>query len=186
MTLFEMKEKILTLVEELDPQSVFLTEDPQMAAKLCHVIDQVQLELARMKKLPRFLELPVQAGELVDFAAISRVCGARVYQLGTVTGVNCIHRAEGTVLQMLESGVARIECYVYPSRITGQTEDGFLLELSEDCQQILPYGAAADLLKSDPAANYGKVYADRYETMLRRLDPRYRLGSISVEGGVAV
>lgn len=186
MTLFEMKEKILALVEELDPESEFLTEDPQMAAKLCHVIDQVQMELARMKKLPRFLELPVQAGDLVDFAAIGQLCGAAVYQLGTVTGVNCIHRAEGTVLQMLESGVARIECFVYPTRITGQTEESFLLELSEDCLQLLPYGAAADLLKSDPAANYGKVYADRYESMLRRLDPRYRLGSIYVEGGVAI
>lgn len=186
MTLFEMKEKILALVEEGNPESEFLTEDPDIAGKLCHVINQIQFELARMKKLPRFLELPVKAGELVDFAALGKVCGAQVYQLGNVTGVACIPRAEGTVLQMEESGVARIECFVYPTRITGQTEDSFTLELSPDCLEVLPYGAAADLLKSDVTAQQGKVYADRYETMLRRLDPRYRVGGIFVEGGVDI
>ena len=186
MTLFEMKEKILSLVEELNPDSDFLTEDPDIAAKLCHVINQIQFELARMKKLPRFLELPVARGELVDFAAIGRACGGEVYQLGNVTGVAYTPRADGTVLQMEESGTARIECYVYPTRITGQTEDTFSLELSPDCLELLPYGAAADLLKSDLTAQQGSVYANRYETMLRRLDPRYRVGGIFVEGGVDI
>ena len=49
---------------------------------------------------------------------------------------------------------------------------------------FLPYGAAADLLKNDATAQYGKIYADRYERMLQRLDPRYGIGGITFEGGV--
>ena len=60
------------------------------------------------------------------------------------------------------------------------------MELSPDCRALLPSGAAADLLKSDPVAQYGKVYADRYESMLRRLDTRYAVSGIRVEGGVAL
>ena len=184
MTLFEMKEKILTLVEEGNPESLFLTEDPDIAGKLCHVIDQLQFELARIKKLPRFLQLPVKAGELVDFAALEKALGAAVYQLGKVSGPRYRSRAAGTVLQFLEEGTADIECFVYPARITAATDDGALLELPPDCLALMPYGVAADLLKSDPVAQYGKVYADRYETMLRRLDPRYAVTGIRIEGGV--
>ena len=186
MTLFEMKEKILALVEEGNPESLFLTEDPDIAGKLCHVIDQLQFELARIKKLPRLLELPVSAGQTLDFSALAQAAGAEIYQLGNVTGASCSLLAGGTVLWFWEDGVAKIECFVYPARITSQTEDTAKLELSPDCLALLPYGAAADLLKSDPVAQYGKVYADRYETMLRRLDPRYAVGGIRVEGGVAL
>lgn len=186
MTLYEMKEKILALIEEGNPESLFLTEDPDIAGKLCHVIDQLQYELARMKKLPRFLQLPVKTGEILDFAALGQVCGREIYQLGTVSGAAYTLRAAGTVLEFAENGTAKIECFVYPARITAQTEDTAELELSPDCLALLPYGAAADLLKSDSVAQYGKVYADRYETMLRRLDSRYAVGGIRVEGGVAL
>ena len=46
----------------------------------------------------------------------------------------------------------------------------------------MPYGIAADLLKSDISASYGQVYANRYEQMLQRLDPRYHTGSFYIEG----
>lgn len=186
MTLLEMKEKILALMEEGNPDSMFLTEDPDIAGKLCHVIDQLQFELARIKKLPRLLELPVSAGQTVDFSALAKAAGADIYQLGNVAGVACSLLAGGTVLWFWEDGVARIQCFVYPERITGQTPDSHILQLSPDCLSVLPYGAAADLLKSDATANYGKIYADRYQTMLRQLDPRYAVGGITVEGGVAL
>lgn len=184
MTLFEMKEKILWLIEEGNPESPYLTEDPDISGKLNPVIDQLQFELARIKKLPRFLKLPVRAGELVDFAALRKACGEDVYQLGTVSGVPYRIRAAGSVLEFTEDGVASIECFVYPVRITGQTPETQILSLSADCLEILPYGAAADLLKNDATAQYGKIYADRYERMLQRLDPRYGIGGITFEGGV--
>jgi hypothetical protein len=48
----------------------------------------------------------------------------------------------------------------------------------------MPYGIAADLLKSDVSSEYGSVYATRYEQMLQRLDPRNSMTSVYIEGGV--
>ena len=50
----------------------------------------------------------------------------------------------------------------------------------------MPYGVAADLLKSDVSNAYGNVYAQRYEQMKNQLDIRYNTGSIEFEEGVSV
>ena len=47
----------------------------------------------------------------------------------------------------------------------------------------MPYGVAADILKSDVSNGYGQIYAQRYETMLQRLDPRHSTGLIYIDGG---
>jgi len=109
-----------------------------------------------------------------------------VYQLGTVCGVNYVPKANGTVLKILESGTAEIDCYVYPERITENTKDNYEFELSQDVLEIMPYGIAADLLKSDVSAEYGAIYATRYAEMVDRLDPRYQMTSVYIEGGVVI
>ena len=50
----------------------------------------------------------------------------------------------------------------------------------------MPYGIAADLLKSDVSAEYGNIYATRYESMKQMLDPRYTMPMVTIEGGVSV
>ena len=186
MTYGEMKKKVLGLIEELNPDSEYLTDDPDIATKYNYVANQVLYELARMKKIPRLVELSVTEGQLVDFEAIGAAAGNDIYQLGTVGGVDWLPKANGTILKILESGVAEIECFVYPERITDTTKDSYEFELSADALEIMPYGIAADLLKSDVSTEYGSVYAQRYETMLQRLDPRYQMGSITIEGGVSI
>jgi hypothetical protein len=186
MTLGEMKKKVLAMIEELNPDSEYLTDDPDIATKFNDVANQVLYELARMKKIPRLVELSVTEGQMVDFEAIGAAAGNEIYQLGTVGGVDWLPKAYGTILKILESGVAEIECFVYPERITDTTKDSYEFELSADALEIMPYGIAADLLKSDVSTEYGSIYAQRYETMLQRLDPRYQMGSITIEGGVII
>ena len=123
---------------------------------------------------------------MVTFEDIEKECGYEIYQLGTVCGVNYTPKANGTVLKILESGTAEIDCYVYPERITDKTNGSYEFELSPDVLEIMPYGVAGDLLKSDVSTEYGSVYSTRYEAMLQRLDPRYQLGSIYIEGGVNI
>jgi hypothetical protein len=184
MTHKEMKAKVLALIEELNPNSELLTDDPDIATKYNDVANQILFELARNKKIPKYLEMKVRAGTLVDFEAIAAELGYEVYQLNLVSGVNYSMKASGTVLKILESGTLEVECYVYPERITAANEERYLFELSPDVLEIMPYGIAADLLKSDVSAEYGSIYATRYETMLQRLDPRYQLNSVYIEGGV--
>ena len=76
--------------------------------------------------------------------------------------------------------------YKYPKQITPNTEDEYKFELSTDLLEIMPYGVAADLLKSDVSSQYGSVYAARYREMLQQLDPRYGTGAVELAGGIEV
>lgn len=187
MTLYEEKRKTLSLIEELNPDSEFLTDDPDIAAKINEVFNQVMYELARMKKIPKYVEMAVAEGQRITFDDIEKECGYAVYQLGQVCGPKHVKKAEGTILKFQESGTAEIDLFVYPERITEKTKDkAYEFELSADVLEIMPYGVAADLLKSDVSADYGTVYAQRYRDMLDRLDPRYSLPTVTFEGGVII
>lgn len=187
MTYQEMQKKYLSLIEEINPNSEQLTDDPDIAAKQIEVTNQVMFELARMKKIPKFVEMEVSEGDRITFADIETECGYEVYQVNTVSGVNYEPRANGTVLKILESGTIELDIFVYPERITEKTKPkAYEFELSPDALEIMPYGIAADLLKSDVSTEYGSIYATRYETMLQRLDPRYQMGNFFIEGGVSI
>ena len=186
MTLGELKKKTLGLIEELNAESELLTDDPDIATKINDVVNQVLFELARIKKIPKYVEMAVSKGDTLDFAAIGSECGKSVYQLGLVSGVEHEFKANGTLVKILEDGTAEIDLFVYPTRINEGTSDNQILELSDDVLEIAPYGIAADLLKSDVSTEYGSIYATRYETMLQRLDTRNNTASIYIEGGVMV
>lgn len=187
MTLLEMKKKVLGLIEELNPNSELLTDDPDIATKLNGVINQIMYELCRMKKLPKYVEISVTEGERITFDDVEKASGYEVYQLGTICGVRYEPKANGTIIKILEDGTAEIDCYVYPERITEKTKDrAYEFELTADILEIMPYGVAADLLKSDVSSNYGNIYAQRYMSMLQQLDPRYQMSSVYIEGGYEV
>lgn len=180
----EMMRKVLALIEELNPDSELLTDDPDISAKIRDVINQVMFELARFKKIPRYVEMPVTEGQIVRFEDVAAICGRELYQISNITGASFIPRANGTVLKIQEDGVLEIDFFVFPKRIEEDTDaEDYTFDLSDDALEIMPYGVAADLLKSDVSAAYGKVYAERYEMMLQRLDSRYSIGGIRMEGG---
>lgn len=184
MTLKEMKNKYLSLIEELNPDSEQLTDDPDIAAKQNYVVNQIMFELVRIKKLPKYAEKDVSEGDLITFEDIGKLVGYDVYQLGNVCGVRYGSKADGTVLKVLENGKMEIDCYVYPEAINEKTKDSYEFEVSQDVLEIMPYGIAADLLKSDVSAEYGAIYATRYAELKDMLDPRHHMQSFYVEGGV--
>lgn len=187
MTLEEMKKKVLGLIEELNPDSEHLTEDPDIATKHNEVINQIMFELARIKKIPKYVEMEVNKGDIVTFDDIEKKCGYTVFQITAVCGVNYVQKGNGTIFKFLESGTAEIDLFVYPERITEKTKDNsYEFELSLDALEVMPYGVAADLLKSDISAEYGNIYSVRYEGMKQLLDPRYKMTSIYIEGGVDI
>ena len=174
------------MIEELDVDMESLTSDQDIATKLNDTINQIMYELARMKKIPDYVEIEVQEGDLVRFEDIATVSGFDVYQLDNVRGVDFEFRANGTIIKVLESGTLEIDYFKYPERITDKTNGSYEFELSSDALEIMPYGVAGDLLKSDVSTEYGAVYSTRYESMLQRLDPRYSMSSMYVEGGVDI
>lgn len=186
MTLLEMKKKTLGLIEEVSPNNPNLTEDPDIATKFNDVANQVMFEMVRFKRIPKYVEMEVHKGDIIEFADIEAECGYEVFQLNLVGGVKHEIKAGGTVIKILEDGTAEIDLFIYPERITEKTKDSYEFELTPDVLEIMPYGIAADLLKSDISTEYGSIYAARYESMLQRLDPRLMMTSIYIEGGVEI
>ena len=185
-TLGEVKKKVLSLIEELNPNSPVLTDDEDIAAKFNYVANIILFEMARYKKIPKYAELPVTEGKLLTFEDFEEVVGYEVYQVDKIRGVDYESRANGTVYKMLESGTAEIDVFVYPESITAKTKDSYEFEISRDALEIMVFGIAGELLKSDVSSGYGAVYTNRYESMKQMLDPRYQMGSIHVEGGVDI
>lgn len=183
MTLAEMDKKVLSMIEELNPDSENLTDDPDIAAKKRSVTNQIMFELARIKKIGKYVEMAVEKGQMLTMEDIGSEVGYDVYQIALIGGVNHQFKANGTMVKFLESGTAEIDVFVYPERITETTKDSYEFELSDDALEIMPYGIAGDLLKSDVSAEYGNIYSARYESMLGRLDPRNHMTSIYIEGG---
>ncbi len=187
MTLLEMKKKVLGLIEELNPESELLTEDPDIRTKINDVINQIMFELARMKKIPMYIEIEVNEGETVDFDRIEQESGSAVYQIDRAEGARFDFKAQGKIMKVRESGTLCVEFFAYPESITEKTKDkSYEFELSADALEIMPYGVAADLLKSDQSASYGQAYSVRYENMKNELDPRYSMQTYTVEGGVDI
>lgn len=187
MNLAEMKKKVLALIEELNPLSEYLTDDPDIQAKINEVINQIMFELVRFKKLPKYVEISVNEGDILEFADIEKKSGYEVYQIDIICGVRYVPKASGTVMKMMETGTAEISFFAYPERITEKTKDkGYEFELSQDVLEVMPYGIAGDLLKSDVSTEYGSVYSNRYQEMLTRLDHRYQMPTMYIDGGIDV
>lgn len=176
MTLTDVKKQILAMIEELNPNSELLTDDPDISAKINYVINQIMIELVRIKKLPANKTLEVKKDEVKSFTDLAD----DLFQLNIIRGVK--HNIIDDFVTFEEDGMANIFYYKYPTLITDENASTYKFELPIDLMQVLPYGVAGDLLKSDISANYGQIYANRYESMLQRIDSRYSTGSIYIEG----
>ncbi len=186
MTLKEMKVKVLALIEELNPDSTLLTDDPDISTKLNGVINQVMFELARMKKIPATATETVTANEMFDMNELDNFYQLRLLRFKNEAGEDASYEMIENMVIFPENGTATFFYYKYPELITDTTKDNYEFELSQDALEIMPYGVAGDLLKSDVSTEYGTIYSTRYETMLQRLDPRYSMSSIYIEGGVNI
>ena len=184
MTLLEMKKKVLALIEELNKDSELLTDDPDIQLKINHVINQVQVELARMKKITAYSTETVTANEVFELKDLDDFYQLRHLKATNDAGENVDFDVIEDMVTFKENGTATFFYYKYPKQITGETSDTYKFELSTDALEIMPYGVASDLLKSDVSAQYGAVYEKQYEKMLARLDPRFALSMVTIEGGV--
>ena len=186
MTLEDMKKKTLQLIEEIDNSQNTLTNDPDIAAKLNSVINQVQFELCRMKKIAAYVTRDVSKDEVLHLENIDNFYQLRKMVFINATGEIAHYELFENIAIFPEEGSVKVYYYKYPTVINDETKDTYVFELSRDALEIMPYGVAADLLKSDVSTNYGQIYQQRFETMLQRLDSRNSTGSFFVEGGASI
>ena len=155
MTLEEMKNKILSMIEEYNEETDTLTDDEDLATKINGVINQVQNELARYKKIDAYTTMEVEENQDIALTDIDSL----IYQLNVIKDVE--YEQVGNRIIFKEEGTARIYYYKYPKQINSETEDNFIFDLDRDVLEIMPYGVAGDLLKSDVSSQYGTIYSNR-------------------------
>ena len=180
MNLGELKAKIYSMIEEYSEDADNLTEDEDLALKMNSVINQVQNEICRIKKLPAYTTMEVEEGQELVFKDIAD----DIYQLNIVKGVDTDTLQDRIICN--ETGTAKIYYYKYPKQINMETEDEQEIDIPIELIDIMVYGVAGDLLKSDVSAQYGTVYFARYREMLQQLDPRYNANSVYIDGGVTI
>lgn len=180
MTLEEMKAKVLLMIEEYNEDEDTLSNDEDIGNKLNTVINQIQNELSRIKKLSAYVTMEVEEGQRTKVSDIAD----DIYQLNVIKGVD--YEPIGDYILFSETGTAQIYYYRYPTQINQDTDDDYEFELSTDVLEIMPYGVAGDILKSDVSETYGNMYYNRYRELINGLDPRNNIGSIYIEGGVDI
>lgn len=195
MTLKEMKQRVLSLIEEINPSSDYLTDDEDIQHKINSVIDQVQNELCRYKKIPAKYKYTItsETGNTLDTKTIPNF-----YQLKFIDGTTYTMRLNIIIFNEEYTGDVDIYYYKYPVSITpiisldGNTDlsttykaldSSYIFELSQDLLNIMPYGVAADLLKNDMISGYGQYYANRYNELKQMIDPRDVNAGVVIEGG---
>lgn len=186
-----MKKKVLQLIEEIaenTPEAeegiTKLTSDPDIDKKLSTTINIIQNELARMKKLPARTTVEMKAGEDYDLKEIEDFYQLSIIRCKDENGKSVRYDLFGTLVTPEADGTATVNYYKYPVQIDETTQDEYVFELSTDALEIMPLGVAGMVLMSDVSNSYGRIYSDKYEQMIQRLDPRYAESSIYIEGGV--
>lgn len=179
MTLKEMKQRVLSLIEEINKDSKYLTDDIDIQEKINYVIDMKQHELARIKKIAVSDTIKAKEGQEINLYEEFK----DFYQLNRITGVS--FDLFDSIVTFEEDGDAKIYYYKYPTKIDANTTEDYEFELSRDVLEIMPYGVAADLLKSDVSAQYGQVYERAYKDALSLLDTSTG-GVFEIKGGLNV
>lgn len=185
MTLEEFKGKVYQLIEEYNENAEDLTDDQDLSAKMNSVINTIMNEVARIKKIDAYMAMDVEFEDGEDFRMIDlKDIDKKLYQINIIRGVES--QVDGTKIIFFAEGKAHIFYYKYPVQIDEETDDDYVFELDNECLEVMVYGVAGDLLKADVSANYGKLYSERYEQMLQRLDPRRAMGSLFIDGGIDI
>lgn len=195
MTLKEQKYKILSLIEELNPKSEYLTDDPDIQAKINSVINQIQNELSRLKKIPAKYEFntienkTLLIKDIPDCYQINKLNTSKYNIIGDIE-IQFDEDVEENIIIYYYKYPKLIDVIIVPTeeeneeQVSRRIDEEYIFELTQEVLEIMPFGVAADLLKNDMISNYGKYYYERYNELKQMIDPRQTVGIVVAEGGL--
>ena len=178
MTLGDLKDNVLRLIEEYSEKAQGHTDDVDIRNKINVVVNSIMFEICELKKIVNKNSISVEKDEIIDLS--DKLDNYR--QLIKIIGVKFDILKK--FVTFLEKGTANIFYYKNPTPITSNTDDSYIFELSDELFPIMENGIAAKLLENDVSANYGQVYLNKYKEALQLLDPREDTGIIEIEGGI--
>ena len=200
MKLKEMKIKTFSLIEEYYPELAELAEDEDVLNKINGVINQIQLDLMKYRKInaSHAIAINKEDSKTINLKDTLKEC----YQ---IKAIRCKPEAEldmpnDDVIILPDDYVGNIDIYYYkyptlvktlfegekPKEESEAQDDTFEFDLDTILLEIMPYGIAADLLKMDMISNYGKYFYDRYLELKNTIDSRRSSGVVRISGGIDV
>jgi len=191
MTLGENKKIALALIEEFSPTNPLLTDDEDISSRLNLIYSPNYQKLSQEKKIIKTKVLKEISGTTEEgFEEYS--LPSNMYQLRKVIAlddknieVEPSYKVIGKKIYLNKEIDAKVilEYFMYPSIITTETDNDFMLEIDQDVQMILPYTVADDVLKADPSSDY-KAFESKFRQLLQDLDTRREIPSIVIGEGV--
>ena len=180
MTLKEFKEAVFCFIEEYDSSSKELTKDTDIAGKINSVINSKMFEIMRYKKITAKEEIDVVEDQEIEMEEIDENC----YQIRKIVGVE--YEQEDKFIKFNEDGKAIIYYNKYPETITQKTADSYEFEVDREALEVMKFGVAADLLKTDVSNKFGQIWDNEYQRLLQTLDSRKSTGKITIGEGVNI
>lgn len=174
MTLGEVIKKIFKLIEEYDENGDVFTSDQDLETKIKESIDDIQVELAQIKKIPALLEVELDGeNNVIDKPAdMYRVKRCR----------ECKFEVLNDKIKFKDGYKGKVNMYYYkfPEVIDEETDNEHVMELSRDAITCLVYGVASAILKADVSSNYS-VYEYKYQELKQLLSNNLTDGLIEFE-----
>ena len=155
MTLEEAKRKVLMLLDEYSSGGE-ITVDEDLNAKMNDFFDLAQRDVAAWQPIVRRVSVTLDGtGSLALPEDVSRVIrirrdGIRVSGYEVVDGKLISNAGDTSTLS--------IDYIAAPRKITQETGDDYVFEVSEEAANCLPYFVAAQQLIADLVVDYGAFY----------------------------
>lgn len=193
MTLGENKDIALALMEEYVPEKIGHSDDDDITLRINLIYSIAYQEISELKKILKTKVLKEITGETSE--GYTKYSLPTMYQLKRVIAldeINCEVEPDYKTIGKKDIYISNesdaqyiIEYYAYPTVITNETEDDFVLEIDQDAQFFLPYMVVKDILKADPSEDH-TAFLQEYERKRQEFDSRREIPSmISKEvGGV--
>lgn len=163
MTLRQVMEQILTLIEEYDKENdTDLTNDPDIAAKIKHSIDNIQVELSQIKRIRKRITFDTTTTNVMKIPT-------DLFKIDKVKECDFEVVGNDIVFDEKYKGIVNVYYDKYPQLIENDTDLDTKLELSRDALEALVYGVASAILKADISANYS-VYEYKYQELKQQLN----------------
>jgi len=199
MTLKEMKIKVFSLIEEYYPELTGLAEDEDVLNKINGVVNSIQLDLMKYRKLPANTEIEIKENSNRIITISDEI--SDLYQLNKVVLIPTNDTISKQFTMLDEDnievnddfvGTVRIFYYKYPkmAKISfsenedpDQYDENFKFDLDLVLQEVMPYGIARDLLRLDMISVYGTYFERTYNELKQQLDSRRTAGIINIVDG---
>jgi len=166
MTIGQLKKETLALIEEYNGEATF-TDDADLKAKLNYAINTIQTELA-LSVAPIIKKSTIAKASESD---LSSNLPSDFYQLYKLA--ECSFDIFTSTIEFNNDYVGNINMYykAYPTRIIDTTLDTVELEIDRNAQEIMKWGVASEILKMDPAIDYG-IFEAKYQNLKANIDSR--------------